>query len=76
VEKHLSYSEAWNLGYKLGLDDSPDQDNYIGTGGFKGHSAAFTAGYNCGFGGVCPSGFIAPLTNSTKQDRVKDPAKT
>ena len=36
----------------MGLDDGPDQENYVGTGGFKHHSAAaFTAGYNVGFGG-------------------------
>ena len=36
--------------------DGLDQENYVGTGGYgEGHSAAFTTGYNCGFGGSCQS---------------------
>ena len=50
VKNHLTRHEAFLLGCKMGVNDGPDQENYVGTGGFKGHSAAFTRGYNVGFG--------------------------
>jgi hypothetical protein len=61
VKNHLTPKEAFNLGYKMGLTDGDDQENYVGTGGLKGHSKAFTAGYNCAFGHFqCPKGFHPP----------------
>ena len=50
VKNHLTQHEAFLLGCKMGVNDGPDQENYVGTGGLKGHSAAFTRGYNVGFG--------------------------
>jgi len=45
-----------DLEYKMASTDELDQEIYVGTGGYgRGHSAAFTAGYNCGFGGWCQS---------------------
>ena len=41
--------------------DGLDQENYVGIGGYGGgHSAAFAAGYNCGFSGLVSVGFISP----------------
>jgi hypothetical protein len=31
----------------MALTDGPDEENYVGAGGYRGHSPAFTAGYNC-----------------------------
>ena len=50
INKHPTRQEAFNYGYKMGLTDGSDQVNYVGTGGLKGHSKAFTAGYNEAFG--------------------------
>jgi hypothetical protein len=60
VKYHLSYSEAWNLGYQQSLTDGPDQENYVGIGGFKHHSKAFTQGYNIAFGIGAETSACAP----------------
>jgi hypothetical protein len=50
VKNHLTSQEAFGLGCKMGFSDGPDQENYVGTGGIKHHSKAFTQGYNLAFG--------------------------
>jgi hypothetical protein len=50
VKNHLTKQEAFGLGCMMGQYDGPDQENYVSTGGFKGHSKSFTAGYNEAFG--------------------------
>jgi hypothetical protein len=50
VKNHLTSQEAFGLGCKMGFFDGPDQENYVGTGGIKHHSKAFTQGYNLAFG--------------------------
>lgn len=50
IKNHLTSQEAFGLGCKMGFFDGPDQENYVGTGGIKHHSKAFTQGYNLAFG--------------------------
>ena len=50
VKNHLTSQEAFGLGCKMGFSDGPDQENFVGTGGIKHHSKAFTQGYNLAFG--------------------------
>lgn len=50
VKNQLTSQEAFGLGCKMGFFDGPDQENYVGTGGIKHHSKAFTQGYNLAFG--------------------------
>ena len=50
VKNHLTSQEAFGLGCKMGFFDGPDQENFVGTGGIKHHSKAFTQGYNLAFG--------------------------
>ncbi|MGA9171721.1 MAG: hypothetical protein WBZ20_16405, partial [Nitrososphaeraceae archaeon] len=50
VKNHLTSQEEFGLGCKMGFSDGPDQENYVGTGGIKHHSKAFTQGYNLAFG--------------------------
>ena len=50
VKNHLTSQEAFGLGCKMGFFDGQDQENFVGTGGIKHHSKAFTQGYNLAFG--------------------------
>jgi hypothetical protein len=50
IKNHLTSQEAFGLGCKMGFFDGPDQENFVGTGGVKHHSKAFTQGYNLAFG--------------------------
>ena len=50
IKNHLTSQEAFGLGCKMGFSDGPDQENFVGTGGIKHHSKAFTQGYNLAFG--------------------------
>ena len=40
VKNRLIQHEAFLLECKMGVNDAPDQENYVGTGGFKGHSGS------------------------------------
>ena len=48
----------------MGLVDGDDQENYVGTGGLKGHSKGFTQGYNEAFGNGDNSVICKPYYNA------------
>lgn len=48
-QQQQQHTIAYKKGYIMGCNDSPDQDNYVGTGGLKHHTKEFTRGYNVAF---------------------------